>query len=418
MTKICWLFVICMALSVPAFAQTKPIKIGLIHVLSGPMQTWGQISLRGAKMAADEINSKGGINGRKVVIVAADSKLKPDIAIKEITKLVKEEKVDLVVGMVSSAVAKKVTPLMNSLECPLIVTHAMANDITGSLCNKWVFRLTWSVAQCYKSAALLAKDSGRKKWMSVGPDYGFGQESWKFFSTYLKELVPDVTYEKPIFTPVSTKDWAKVLDLIQRSPADGVMLSLWGDNLKEFIRQGMKKTELFNSGKLILCPVGGSAEVFINLGLMDMPQGIVFGAPYWFDAYNNPANNKFVSDYRKLSRSAKAPPSYAASIPYSAVKIYMKAVEKTGSTDKAAVANALAGLVIDNLPVGRVALREGDHQAIFTVAFGQSAGIDKESKILRNMSNFRYFKGEEITPSLAECGCNLARPKAKVSLSK
>jgi ABC-type branched-subunit amino acid transport system substrate-binding protein len=194
------------------------------------------------------------------------------------------------------------------------------------------------------------------------------------------------------------------------------MLSLWGDNLKAFIRQGMKTTELFKSGKLVLCPVGGSAEVFINLGLMDMPQGIVFGAPYWFDAYNNRANIKFVSDYRKLSRSAKAPPSYAASIPYSAVKIYKKAVEKVGTTDKTSVAKTLAGLVVDNLPVGNVILREGDHQAIFTVVFGQSAGIDKGSKILRNMSNFRYFKGEEITPSLAECGCNLAYPKSSASL--
>ena len=417
MKKMLLLTLTCIALTVPAFAQSNPIKIGLIHVLSGPMQTWGLVSVRGAKMAADEINAKGGINGRKVVVVAADSKLKPDIAVKEVTRMVKEEKVDIVIGTVSSAVAKKITPLMNNLECPLIVTHAMTNDITGSLCNKWAFRLTWSNSQCYKSAALLAKDSGRKKWISVGPDYGFGQESWKQFSTYLKELVPDVSYEEPIFTPVSTKDWSKVLDRIRKSPTDGVMLSLWGDNLKSFIRQGMKTTELFKSGKLILCPVGGSAEVFINLGIMDMPQGIVFGAPYWFDAYDNPANNKFVSDYRKLSRSAKAPPSYAASIPYSAVKIYKNAVEKAGTTDKASVAKALAGLVVDNLPVGTVTLREGDHQAIFTVVFGQSEGIDTVSKILRNMSHFRYFNGEDVTPPVAECGCALASGDAD-ALSK
>ena len=142
---------------------------------------------------------------------------------------------DIVIGLVSSAVAIAVTEKMKDLKCPLIVTHAMAEEVTGSKCNPWVFRITWNLDQCLKSSAVLAHSLAAKRWTTLGPDYGFGQDSWKYFQRHLAQL-GQYHFDKGEFVPMSTADWKPLIKKLADSGADGVMISLWGNNLRDFIR--------------------------------------------------------------------------------------------------------------------------------------------------------------------------------------
>jgi branched-chain amino acid transport system substrate-binding protein len=391
-----------------SIAAEKLIRIGFAHVFSGGMATFGQVAKQGAELAVKEVNQAGGINGRKVVIVYGDTAVKPAIAVKAVDKLVNEENVDVVIGMVSSAVAKKVTVLMKDLKCPLIVTHAMGHEITGSLCNPWTFRMTWNLDQCYKGAALLAQTLPAKKWTTVGPNYGFGQDSWKYFTKYLKPM-GDFGFDEGLFTPLATKDWQPVIEKLKATGSDGIMVSLWGNNLKSFLKQAKK--DGFFEGKHVVCPVGGSVEIFTALGFLNMPIGVWVGSPYWFEAYDNEFNDKFVKSYRDLSAS-RVSPSYAAYNSYAAVKMFCAAVAESGTSDREAVAKTLSGFTLNDLPTGPTTFLAEDHQAVFKVSFGKtSKHAAKGSKRIRGLDPIVKYTGAEVTPPVAESDCRIMHSK-------
>ncbi len=401
-------YVLAVMLVVLSFSITSPaaaaIKIGFAHVFSGPMATFGEVARQGAELAVKEINAAGGINGESIEIVYADTAAKPDVAINAIEKLVQQDKVNIVIGIVSSAVAIAATPLMQQLQCPLIVTHAMAEEVTGSKCNPWVFRMTWNLDQCFQSSAILAHSLGAKRWATVGPDYGFGQDSWKYFQKYLAGL-GTYNFGKAELVPMATNDWKPVIKNLVDSGADAVMISLWGNNLRDFLRQAHE--EQFFVNRKVLCPVGGSVEIFFALGFIGMPQGVWFGTPYWYEAYDNQFNNKFVEVYKSLSAS-EIPPSYAAYNSYAAVKMIKGAVEKAGSSERADIAKALSGLTVTDLPVGPTNFRAEDHQAIYDVTFGATGGrVAKGSKRMRGLDPIKKFPGWEVTPPVSETGCSM-----------
>jgi branched-chain amino acid transport system substrate-binding protein len=391
-----YLTVLLLLLWIPApCAATDPVKVGFCHVFSGNMSSFGLAAKKGIEMAKQEINNAGGINGRPIEIVYADTKVKPDIGEKAVRRLVTDAKVDVVMGIVSSAVAKRVAQIMNELKTPLLITHAMTCCITEKLGNPWVFRITWNVKQSIKSAALIARTTDVKKWTTVAPDYNFGHESWAMFQKKFKELVPAAEFQKPIYAPLSTNDWTPYLDRIESSNAKGILITLWGRNMTDFLHQAHARG-LPREGMEFLCPVGGSVDTFWALGPLRMPVGIWFGAPYWYSAYQNLHNDRFVQKYRSLT-SVKLPPSYAAYMPYAALKVYAGAAQKIGGTGKRQIAEALEGLSLD-LPTGRFAFQGRNHQGMFNVAWGKTCSLTGNRGRTRALMPIRLFEVEEINP--------------------
>jgi branched-chain amino acid transport system substrate-binding protein len=146
---------ICLVMA-PVASAAKTVKVGFVYIMSGPFAAYGQFAKQGAQLAVDEINAAGGINGHMVVAYFEDSTGKSDVAIRVIRKLVFQEKVDFLIGLDSSGVAKTVVPSIPQMKTPLIITHAATPDVTGSVCNRHVFRISVNLAQNVKAAALLA----------------------------------------------------------------------------------------------------------------------------------------------------------------------------------------------------------------------------------------------------------------------
>ena len=132
------------------------VKIGFVYIMSGPFSAYGQFAKQGAELAIEEINAAGGINGQQVEGFFEDSTGKADVALRSIRKLVFQDKVDMLIGLDSSGVAKTVVPSIEQMKTPLIITHAATPDVTGSVCNKYTFRISVNIAQNIKAAALLA----------------------------------------------------------------------------------------------------------------------------------------------------------------------------------------------------------------------------------------------------------------------
>lgn len=386
----------------PVFALGDTVKIGLAHVFSGPMATFGEVAEQGVRLAVKRINDQGGLLGRNVEVFKADTLAKPEEGLKAVEKLVTEDRVDAVVGIVSSAVALKVVPEMDRLQTPLIITHAMADAVTGSKCSPWVFRMTWSTKEALKGAAVLAKSALKSDtWTTLGPDYGFGQESWDLFQKYLGELGP-YKFVSPSFSPVATKDWTPYIEKVNASGAKGVLISLWGNNLRDFIKQA--NALKFFDGKEVTCVVGGGVEIFWALGFLDMPVGVWFGTPYWQGAIETPVNAEFVTDYKKLS-SSQIPPSYSAYTAYASVIMYAEAVKKAGTVDKRSVAKALEEVRVE-LPGGLTTFRAADHQAVFPVVFGRSSEQpSRQGRRFRGLTPLKIFLGEDLLPNPEESGC-------------
>ncbi|RLB71361.1 MAG: ABC transporter substrate-binding protein [Deltaproteobacteria bacterium] len=378
------------------------VKIGFTYIMSGPFSAYGQFAKQGAELAIEEINAAGGINGQQVEGFFEDSTGKADVALRAIRKHVYQNKVDMLIGLDSSGVAKTVVPSIEKMQTPLIITHAATPDVTGSVCNKYTFRISLNLAQNVKAAALLAKETGAKKWTTVGPDYSFGHQSWEYFEKYLQELNPTTTFlpkDQVAFPPFKTTDFSAYITKVMSSKPDGVFISLWGGNLIDFVRQA-NSMGFFNADFEVLFSLGAATEVLTALG-DKMPEGLWVGTRYWFLANDSAMNKHFVDSYFK---KYGAYPSYNAHGAYSAVYAYKAAAKKAKSTDKMAIVNALEGLKIE-IPTGTIEFRKGDHQAVTDAHWGKTAAAPGYPH--RILKPIKIFKGQDVTPAVSETGCSL-----------
>lgn len=382
-------------------AAQEPIKIGLIYTFSHRLAHYGFAAKQGAEMAIEDINRAGGLLGRKVEAVYGDTKLRPEEGVKVAEQLVTGDGVDVVMGIVSSGVAKAVSPVMNQLRTPLIITLAMTPDVTGIACNPWTFRVSLNGPQNVKGAATLAAELDVEKWTTMAPDYVFGYQCWEYFQEYLGRMKPDARFAgkaETVYANVLTTDFVPFIKKLRKTGCDGVLCSLYGGNLKDFIRQGMEMN-LFDGKIHFLMNLAYSNDVLYSLGL-DMPKGLWLSGLYWFQANKSKTNTDFVERY---SARYRVFPDYNSHGGYAGVLTYAAAVRKAGSADKDAVRKALEGLTVD-LPIGMVTIRAEDHQAVSDGVWGKTADFVPKWRC-RMLDPMRIFPGPAIARPIEETGC-------------
>ena len=206
MKKLCLILSIGILTLTSGAIAAEPVRLGFVYMFSGRGAILGGVSRQGAELAIEEINKAGGINGRQVVGIFRDSKAKPDVGGEAARKLVTEDKVDAVIGVISSGVVPKVSEVLNELRTPLIITTAVNPIVTGKKCNRYTFRVVGTANMLLKATALIAKKTGAKRWTTIGPDYALGHGSWALFKKYLKEARPDVEFlpeSDAVFAPLA-----------------------------------------------------------------------------------------------------------------------------------------------------------------------------------------------------------------------
>ena len=288
-------------LAFPAFvrAQTKdPLRIGCPLPLTGPFAALAADMQRGAVLAADELNAKGGVMGRKVEVLFRDDQLKPAIGAQRTKELIENERVQFVIGGLAAHVqmaineqTKKSKVLYISTSqsdeisakpdtSPLTFHEALNPTITSRVVGNWV-----------------AQNLG-KKWWIIYADYAWGKQNNAVLTEVLMNVAPG---------------------------ADNVALH------KQVISYGMKKE------MKIAQPLHWIS--YLKEGGPELYQDVYGGINWYWELQDQiPSAKKFVE--ASMKKYGLPPGDYGA-YSYSAVLELARGAELAKSTDSDAVANAL-----------------------------------------------------------------------------
>src|ERR1700761_7837472 len=166
-----------------AYAET--IKIGVNEPLTGAFAASGTYVVNGAKIAADEINAKGGILGKQLELVIEDNKSNPTEAAAVAEKLITGDKVPVMMGAWGSSLTLAVMPKLLEYKVPMVVETSSSGKITTSG-NPYIFRLSPTSEMEAKAFAPLVKTMGIKKADFLATNDDFGKGSMQEFTKMLK----------------------------------------------------------------------------------------------------------------------------------------------------------------------------------------------------------------------------------------
>lgn len=204
--------------NVLAKPKGTPIVIGHQCDITGGFSSWGYWCDKAAKAAVNYLNSKNGIAGRPVEYHAEDTESSPPAGARKFRSLVQRNKADFVIGSVHSGVCLASTAIAKELKT-IYVPQAMAEEMTGTQGNRYVFRVgSDTYSQAVAGAPWAFKNLG-KKWTFVFADYGWG---WSHFNEHKKVLETlGATIAAPIAVPLDAKD---LLPYLAKVPGDTEVL--------------------------------------------------------------------------------------------------------------------------------------------------------------------------------------------------
>lgn len=373
----------------PAYGQEKPIKLGVLFIMSGPMGGYGKHGMQAVQLALDEINTQGGILGRRVEALFEDTKLKADIATEIVKKFILEDKVDFIIGPTSSGVAVAVSKIVTEYKKILILTQAAADSLTGDQLSRYQFATLSNAMMHSRAGAIYLASKPYKRWMCIGPNYNYGWDSWAQFKAKLKELRPDVELIGELWPKLMEKDFTPFIQKIIEAKPDAVWSPLWGMDAVNFIKQGLT-FGLFDKIKFAF-PDGAALETLIPLG-KDMPNGIYVAARYFFLSPDTEKNRQFVKKYMERFKEY---PDYMAEETYAGVYFLKAAIERAGTLETEKLIDAIEKEPLAwETPEGWKIMRKEDHAVVEDVVWGETLYSEKYGfSILKNM---QAIQGEEI----------------------
>jgi len=281
----------------PAAAQQK-VKIGFISTFSGPQGVMGQFMKESVELAVEHLGGK--VGGLPVEIVYGDDQVKPDVGVQVAEQMLKKDQVDFVSGIIWSNVMMAVVPVVTGAGKIMVGSNAGASPLAGSQCNKLYFSTSWNNDQTPEAMGKFLQDSGIDDLYVIAPNYQAGKDMVAGLKRYYKGRIVEENYTK-----LGQQDYqAEITQLRSKNPK-AVFAFLPGGMgiqfLKQYDQAGLR-------GQLPLYTVYTVDEISIP-AVKDAAVGI-YETRYWSPDLKNPANQKFVSDYKK--KYGKLPVFYGA----------------------------------------------------------------------------------------------------------
>ncbi|HEV7438810.1 MAG TPA: ABC transporter substrate-binding protein, partial [Methylobacterium sp.] len=253
-----------------ARAETGAIRIGVNEPLTGPFAASGTYVVNGAKIAADEINAKGGVLGRKIELVIEDNKSNPTEAAAVAEKLITSDKTPVMMGAWGSSLPLAVMPKLADYETPMLVETSSSGKITTSG-NPYVFRISPPSALEAEAFAPMVEKIGLKKvdFIVINNDWGRGAAA--DFAKMLKDK--GVTVGLVETMDQGAQDMSAQLSKLKGSDADTIMITSAVDQLTLLFKQmaalGLKKRVITTGGSQnpdqIIAQAGSAADGTMHL---------------------------------------------------------------------------------------------------------------------------------------------------------
>ncbi len=347
----------------PAFAQNTPLRLGIIAPRGGMLGFAGECGFRALNWGVARINAQGGIGGRKVEIVT-EEETTPKETIDRFRRLVLQEKVDCVQGLISSGVSLALAPAAEQSRVLTMMWDGTTQDgVKEMLPNpKFVFRSVDNEIGVVMSTLLALKAyKGRiTRIAGVNPDYTYGRNAWIAFQAILKKYNVPHTVVSEQWVKAGSMDLSSNIAALQGTKPDLVFSSLLFSDLPVFMRQA-HNAALTESARFVL-PDGGWQQ--IGLKKEFTPEGVVLGhgSMYFASPTASALQKEFVQDYVNRYKEV---PHFEADRAYFCLQMYKAGVEaalvaRSGRwPGPAEIAEAIPGLPVPTF--GGTASMRPDH---------------------------------------------------------
>jgi urea transport system substrate-binding protein len=338
-------------------ADTGPIKIGVLHSLSGTMAI-SETTLKDVMlMLVEEQNKKGGLLGRKLEAVVVDPASNWPLFAEKARELIAVNKVSAVFGAWTSVSRKSVLPVFEELNNILFYPV----QYEGEESSRNIFYTGAAPNQQAIPAVDYLLAEGVQRWVLAGTDYVYPRTTNKILEAYLK--AKGVKQEDILinYTPFGHADWQSIVSDIKKFGGAGkkaaVVSTVNGDAnvpfYKELANQGVKATDI----PVVAFSVGEEELA----GIDTKPQVGHLAAWNYFQSVKTPENEEFIKKWQAYTKNPKRVTNDPMEAHYIGFNMWVKAVEKAGTTDPDKVIDALVGVAVPNLSGGYSAMLPNHH---------------------------------------------------------
>jgi branched-chain amino acid transport system substrate-binding protein len=322
-----------------AYAQgKKPIKIGFTCDASGQYGDSGQDDLRGAQIAIAEFNAKGGVLGRKIEWITADTETNPATGSRIAERFITRDECGFLIGAVHSGVANAITQVAAKYGTIYLNTNSSAPSEAGENCNRIKFVWDGNGSNFSKATVGNAVKSVGKNWMLLTNDYVWGHTTSAATKAQIEASGGRVVDN--LLVPQNTRDFTSYLLKIQQAKPDVVATAVGGDDIKA-LRAQVAQLKLDGS------------PAWIN-NQQDWPD--VWGAPdslfgvfgtTWYHKLPLPGVAEFVKKWQAAHPSGPIPvPGNVSYNGYMATRELLRAIERAGGTNNIKIIKELEGLKV------------------------------------------------------------------------
>ena len=349
-----------LAVSATAAWADDTIKIGILHSLSGTMAI-SETTLKDVMlMLIDEQNKKGGVLGKKLEAVVVDPASNWPLFAEKAKELIEKDKVAVVFGCWTSVSRKSVLPVFKEHDNLLFYPV----QYEGEELERNVFYTGAAPNQQAIPAVdyLMSEDGGSvKRWVLEGTDYVYPRTTNKILEAYLKSK--GVTDEDIMinYTPFGFSDWQTEVSKIKAFGSAGkktaVVSTINGDAnvpfYKELGNQGIKATDI----PVVAFSVGEEELA----GLDTKPLVGHLAAWNYFELIDTPENKEFIDKWHEFTKKPNRTTNDPMEAHYIGFNMWVKAVEKAGTTQPDKVIDAMIGVAAPNLTGGIATMMPNHH---------------------------------------------------------
>ncbi len=351
--------------SVSSYAEDT-IKIGVLHSLSGTMAISETTLKDTVQMLVDEQNKKGGVLGKKIETVVVDPASNWPLFAEKARELISKDKVSAIFGCWTSVSRKSVLPVVEELNGILFYPV----QYEGEESSKNVFYTGAAPNQQAIPAVDYLLKQGVKRWALVGTDYVYPRTANKILEAYLKSKGFNDEDIMISYTPFGHSDWQSIVSDIKKFGTAGkktaVVSTINGDAnvpfYKELSNQGISAKDI----PVVAFSVG---EEELS-GIDTKPLVGHLAAWNYFESVDSDANDDFIEEWHKYTGDEKRVTNDPMEATYIGFNMWVKAVEKAGTTESNAVQDALVGVTVPNLS-GSYATMMPNHHITKPVLIGE-----------------------------------------------
>jgi branched-chain amino acid transport system substrate-binding protein len=281
-------------------STAQELKIGFLAPMTGIFAQIGKDMENGFQMYLDE--QKGNFAGAKVTFIVEDEEGKPPVGVRKAEKLVRQDKVHMLVGGLLASTGYALAPVSSRLKTVYVVPVAAADDLTQRDFEKYsyIVRTGWTSSQPSHPLGQWACEQGYKRVVTIGADYAFGHEVVGGFQRVFEDCGGRVVQK--IWPPIGTKDFGPYIPTIKQD-VDAIFSLMVGPMSLQFPKQlqaaGIKKPVIAG---------GTSYDEFVLPSMGDEVLGHVSALQY-SAALDTPKNQAFVKAYRE--KYGKVPSYYS-----------------------------------------------------------------------------------------------------------